>query len=151
MEPYEEYKLFVENTQKLSERRQKANEVLLAINTSIFTILAFFVKDSGFTSWRLFLFSIPLFAVGILSCILWQRIITQFKALIGWRYEQLRNMEKQMPNSYQLITKEWDEGYAPQGDKERFGFARLEVWIPRLILILYMIYMIGSLIATIVE
>lgn len=145
---FDEYKLFVENTQKLSERRQKANEVMLAINSATFTILAFLVKDSGFASWRLFFFSLPLFFVGILICCLWQRIIAQFKVLIGWRYEQLRKMEAQMPDSYRLITKEWDEGYDPQGGDERFGFARLEVWVPRLILALYVLSLIGSIIAT---
>lgn len=146
MPSFDEYKLFVEQTQKLSERRQKANEIYLAINTGIFTILAFFVRDSGFSSWRLFLFSLPLLLVGVLICFVWHRIIRQFRALIGWRYEQLRMMEDQIPGSFLFITKEWDAGYAPRGGRERFGFARLEIWTPQLVLLLYFIYIIGSLV-----
>lgn len=44
---FDEYKLFVESAQHLSERRQAATQTYLTVNTSIFAILALLVKEAG--------------------------------------------------------------------------------------------------------
>ena len=41
---FAEYKLFVESTQHLSERRQAATQTYLSVNTAIFAILALLVQ-----------------------------------------------------------------------------------------------------------
>src|SRR5688572_4620891 len=91
---FEEYKTFIDNTQRLSERRQAATQTFLTINAGIFTVLAFLVKDAGFRAWELVLVTIPLFVVGAVTCMIWLIIIDRFTRLIGWRYEQLRAMEE---------------------------------------------------------
>jgi hypothetical protein len=93
--------------------------------------------------------SVPLFVVGILACVIWYRIIAQFKAIIGWHYEQLRAMEAEREESAQIYTKEWELFFKPQGGKERFGFSHLEAWLPRLLVALYAIYAVGLVLATI--
>jgi len=143
---FEEYKLGVESTQHLSERRQAATQTYLTINSAIFTVLAFLIKDAGFRSRELLLVCVPLFLVGISVCIIWHRIIVQFESFIGWRYEQLRGMEQAMPGSWQLLTKEWTDYFAPRAGKPRFGFSRLELWLPRLFLALYGVYGVAGLI-----
>lgn len=148
MQHFEEYKFFTENTQHLSERRQGATQTFLTINTAIFTILAFLIKDAGFKAWGLVLVSLPLFLVGVLVCLIWAKILSQFKLLISWRYQQLRVMEQAMPESYQLLTKEWEDYFKPRQGKERFGFSRLEQLLPQLFLVLYGIYGAGLVLAT---
>jgi len=78
-------------------------------------------------------------------------IITQYKALIGWRYEQLMAIERDelMKGSHQFYVKEWEDFFKPRQGKERFGFSRLEIWLPRLFLTLYLLYGIGLAIATV--
>ena len=41
MDKFEEYELFTERTQRLSERLQNATQICLAVNTAIFTVFAF--------------------------------------------------------------------------------------------------------------
>src|SRR5512132_4350763 len=144
---FAEYKLFVESTQHLSERRQAATHTYLTVNTAIFAILALLVKEAGLKGWYLVGVSLPLFLVGALACLTWYKIITQYKALIGWRYDQLMAMERGMSGSYQIYVKEWAEFFRPKQEKEKFGFSRLEAWLPRLFLALYLMYTTGLILA----
>jgi hypothetical protein len=144
---FDEYKLFVGSTQHLSERRQAATQTYLSVNTAIFAILALLVKEAGLKGGTLVGVSLPLFLVGILACLIWHRIIMQYKELIGWRYDQLMAMERAMPESHQIYVKESEEFFKPRQEKKKFGFSRLEVWLPRLFLVLYLIYGTGLLLA----
>lgn len=130
MDLFEEYTFYVDHTQRLSERRQTATQTFLTINTAIFTILAFLVKDAGFPTDQRALVVLPLLAAGILACWFWRLILNQYKGLIGWRYKQLRAMEQQLPESYHLLTKEWDEYYKPRENKPGVSFSDLEQQLP---------------------
>ena len=61
-------------------------------------------------------------------------MITQYKALIGWRYEQLMAMERDAADTYQMYIKEYEKFFKTQRGREWFGFSRLEIWLPRLFL-----------------
>lgn len=140
---FDEYKLFFESAQHLSERRQAATQTYLSVNTAIFAILALLVKEVGLAGPTLVAVSLPLFLVGGLACVIWQRIITQYRELIGWRYEQLKAMERDMLGSAQMCVKEAGAFFQPEQRKQTLGFSRLEVWLPRLFLTLYMVYAAG--------
>jgi len=148
MDKFDEYKLFAESTQYLSERRQNATQTYLSVNTVIFAVLAFVVKDTGLQDWKLVLISLPFFLVGIIACVIWYRIIAQYKDLIGWRYNQLIEMEQAMSESYKMYLKEWHDFFEPRQGKERFGFSRLEAWLPRLFMTLYATFGLALVLAT---
>jgi hypothetical protein len=147
LDRFKEYELFSKRTQRLSERRQVASQHYVAINTVIFGVLAFLVKDAGFRGWGLIVVSLPLFIVGGLTCLIWYRIITQFREIIGWHYQQLREMEQSLPESKQIYSKEWEHFFKPQPGRGSFGFSRLEVWLPRFFLGLYGVYVVGLTVA----
>lgn len=151
MANFEEYKLFTESTQYLSERRQAATSTHLVVNTAIFTVLAFLIKDTGFRGWSLVGVTVPLFVAGVLACGIWYKMISQYKALINWRYDQLMAMERAAADSYQMYVKEDGQFFDSQRGREWFGFSRLEIWLPRLFLGLYVIYLAGLILATAFE
>ncbi|MFN2227472.1 MAG: hypothetical protein ACK2UY_14215 [Anaerolineae bacterium] len=148
MGSFQEYEFFGKWIQNLSERRQAASQTYLTVNTAIFTVLAFLVKDAGFRGWGLVLVSLPLFVGGAMACLIWQRIINDYRQIIGWHYEQLRDMEKTLEGSSQIFTREWEAFFLPRQGKERFGFSRLEIWLPGSFLTLYAIYTAGLVVAT---
>jgi hypothetical protein len=149
MQDFQEYKLFSKRVQRMSERRQTSSQTYLTVNTAIFGVLAFLVKDAAFRDWGLVLASLPLFLVGALACVIWHKIIADFRKIIGWHYEQLRDMELALTDSRQIYTKEWEEFFKPRQGKERFGFSRLEAWLPRMLIGLYVVYSVGILAAAI--
>lgn len=147
MDKFDEYKFFTERVQHRSQRRQQASQIYLTVNTAVFGIIALLIKDSGLTGWGLAIATLPLFFVGVLACITWSRIIREFSKLIGWQYEQLREMEKHIKGSFKMHNREWDEFYKPAQSKKGFSFSNLEAQMPSIFVILYVIYGIGMVTA----
>lgn len=140
----EEYKLFAESTQKLADRRQAITQTYLTVNTGIFTVLAFLIKDAGLRGYVLGLVSVPLFLVGIAVCIVWHRMINLYKVTISWRHDRLIEMEQRISNSYRMYEREAQRFVA--GTKTQFSFSRNELWLPRLFLLLYALYGLGLIV-----
>jgi len=149
MDKWDEYKFFAESTQYLSERRQAAAQTYLGVNTAVLAILGFLVKDVGLRGASLPIIILPLFLAGLLACWIWYKIVKQYKALIGWRYNQLMEMERAMPQSHQMYVKEWEDYFKPRMGKETFGFSRLEVLLPRFFMVLYILYGVGLVVASV--
>ncbi|MFT3891308.1 MAG: hypothetical protein QM730_06710 [Anaerolineales bacterium] len=126
MDKFDEYKFFTERVQHRSDRRQQASQIYLTVNTAIFGLIALLIKDFGLSGWGSLIGIIPLFFVGVIVCFTWARIISEFEKLIGWQYEQLREMEKNIKSSYKMHMKEWEEFYKPVNLKERLSFSKLE-------------------------
>ena len=148
MDKFEEYKFFAENTHHLSERRQAATQTYLTVNTAIFGVIAFLIKDANLEGeFELAISLIPLFIVGMLACFIWNRIIIQHKLLINWRYDQLMKIEKdpRMKGSHQFYLREWEEFFKPLQGKEKFGFSVLEKLLPMLFMVLYACGIIGAI------
>lgn len=148
MDKFDEYKFFTERVQQRSERRQKTTQIYLTVNTAIIGVIALLIKDSGLQGWNLASAMLPLFAIGILVCTIWRTIILNFKKVIGWHYEQLREMEETIEGSHKIHTKEYDKFFKPKSDKEEgFSFSDLEAWMPSIFIGIYVIYGIGVVIA----
>jgi hypothetical protein len=126
----------------LTERRQTAIQVYLTVNTAIFAVFGLFAKDNATNEWSLLFINLPLVIVGMAACWAWSRAILHYKSLIGWRYQQLIEMEQgaSFANSYRLFTKERDAFYEPRRGQRILGFSDLEMWLPRLFIGLYIIY-----------
>lgn len=140
MDRFAEYKFFSDGTQRLADRRQATTQVYLSVNTAIFALIAFLLRDVGVEGRLQALLTLPLFAVGVFACLAWYKLIYGYKRLISWRYDQLMAMEKTLPDSYQMYSKEQQHFFGSQSDKEEFGFSRLEMWLPQVILVLYIVY-----------
>lgn len=148
---FAEYKFFAESTQYLSERRQSATQTYLSVNTAILAFMGFILRGTGDSGSVLIVVSLALIAAGSLACWIWHKIITQYKALIGWRYDELMEMETSLPQSHQMYHKEWLNFFKPRKEKEKFGFSRLEILLPRLFLGLYLVCGLALIYLKIVE
>jgi hypothetical protein len=149
MSPFDEYKFFAESTQRLTERRLAASGTFITVHTAIFGVLSFVVGWTEATRWARLGVSLPLVAIGLLACLLWHQMIAQYRALIGWRYEQLIEMERsgELAGGYRMYTKELEAFYRRDSGRERFGFSRIEVWLPRLFAVIYVLYAAGVVVA----
>ncbi len=148
MASFEEYRLLYERTEKLSERRQTTSQIYLTINTALFGAVAFLAKDSGFPGWEQTLGLLFLFAFGILICFIWLRILLRLEEILRWQYGQLRELEKIIPDSYQLFTKENLALYRPGKGREKFSFSLLESRLPVILMIIYGVFALGFVLST---
>lgn len=149
MSTWDEYKFFAESTQCLSDRRQNATQTYIGVNTAIFVVIGFLIKDSGMDDWARILSTLPLMAVGALVCHMWRRIILQYKQLIGWRYDQLMALENQMPDCHKMYNREYNEFFKSRPKK--FGFSILEKRLPELFMIIYGLYGLILVVAGIIK
>ena len=148
MSTFDEYKFFASSTNSLTERRHATSQIYLTTNITISAGLAVLLKGTDFQGWILVLASLPLFFVGIFICFIWFKMILQYRTLIGWRYDQLMKMEKELKNSYKMYIREWEDFFKHQKEKEKFSFSRLEIFLPKLFMGLYVVYGLGLVIAT---
>ena len=146
---FEEYKMFIEDTARFSERRQKVGSTYVAVNSIILSAIAFLVKDSGFTGrWQL-LVVLPLLIAGMTICLSWRQLILNYKKLVNLRIDRLRAMEElpEMEGSSQMYHAE-DDLYPRSGQGERkrrkgLNFSDLERQLPWVFIALYGIFLIG--------
>jgi hypothetical protein len=153
---FEEYKLFVEDTARFSERRQRVGRTYVAVNSIILSAIALLVKDSGLTGrWQL-LVVLPLLVAGIAICLSWRQLILNYKKLVNLRIDRLRAMEdlEEMEGSSRIYHAE-DELY-PRDEQEKpeprkglnfsdkgLNFSDLERQLPWVFLALYGVFLIG--------
>ena len=149
---FEEYKLFVEDTARFSERRQTITNTYITVNGAIAGLITFLVRDSGFVNWWLVVTILPLLVFGILICRYWKQLITQYKSLVGLRLNVLREMEMKLPGSVKMYHRE-DELYPRDSQNmpipgRGLNFSDLEKRLPLLFIVLYVILGLGLVVGT---
>lgn len=156
---FEEYKFFIEDTARFSERRQTVGNTFISINTLLLAAIAFLIKDTGLTpcmSDTVLWLALPLLVAGLLVCVWWGAIIHRYKQLIGIRMTILEEMEEApgMKGRAGVYGIERQKLYQrdEQGKKlpsGRTNFSDLESRLPSLFIILYALYGLGLVYALI--
>jgi hypothetical protein len=116
----EQYKLYVETSQKLSDRRLSTNNYLFTINSSLLTllgILATLLPEPKALA------IIP--AAGCLLSVAWILMLTSFKRLNAAKFDVIRELEKNLPanvfgKEWEYLTKNASHRYSALSDVERF-------------------------------
>jgi hypothetical protein len=136
---FDEYRLLVESTDRLVQRRRETTQVFFGVNAALWAVIAFLVKDLALRGSRLSLVTVPLFIMGMVASQLWRRMIDQYATLIDWRYRQIRRMERRgFVGSYRLFNREWESIYAPR-PPGAFSFSGLEGAVPQVFTVLHVL------------
>lgn len=152
---FEEYKMFIEDTARFTERRQDASNLYVTINSLILTAIVFVVKDLGANPLSRLLLLLPVITAGIFVSLWWRQLIIKYKELVGFRINMLRKMEEKedLKETEKMYHAE-DELYPrdAQGNMikgVKLNFSDLEARLPTLFIILYIfsgLVVIGNLI-----
>ncbi len=137
----EQYKLFVESADRISQRRQQANNFFLTLNTALLAVLGNILSRSAQLSavWWFF----PVAAVGLVLCYVWYRLVLSYKRLNAGKFEVIHAIEKKLPVA--LFDSEWRQIGKGKDPKKYKPFSEIETWIPWVFMALY-----GVLIVTVV-
>lgn len=154
IDKFEEYRLFIESTERLTDRRQLTAQIWVTLHTLLFASLGFLTKEAwasvlsapepgsaqatGGGQW-IFVASIgPLLVLGIFSCMIWRKMLASYRSLIGWRYDQLMAMERspQLQGLHRVLNREWENFFGPDA-REQIGFTRLEALLPVVLTVVY--------------
>ena len=148
---FEEYKLFVEDTARFSERRQTISNIYVAVNSLLLAAIGLLIKDLGARGGWTLLLPLPLVAAGIVISLWWAQLIRKYKLLVGLRIDTLREMEElpEMAESVKMYHVE-DRLYPRDAEGKMIpgqglNFSDLEVRLPWLFLVLYSLFGVGLL------
>jgi hypothetical protein len=136
----EQYKLFVETSQHVSDKRQNANNYLLTLNSSLVTLFVTFLSTFGHHRWNVL---IPI--AGLLVCFIWHSLVESYKDLNAAKFRVIHELEEQLPVA--LFRYEWH--VCGKGkDKDKYvPLTQLERWIPWMFGILYVALGLYALLA----
>lgn len=105
----EQYKVYVDSAQKISDRRQSSNSYFLAVNSALLAFVGYAVpKESTNYLWLLGL-------AGMTLSYLWYRIVRSYSDLNGGKFKVIGAIESRLP--LRTFAAEWEalgEGKNPK-------------------------------------
>jgi hypothetical protein len=120
----DQYKLYVEMADRISQRRTSANTYFLSVNSAILAFAGYLTsKDSTDYLWLMAI-------AGILLCALWFNIITSYRDLNTAKWEVVQQIEERLPIS--PYAAEWDaveRGRNPRLYRPLSHIERVVPWI----------------------
>ncbi|MGB9872948.1 MAG: RipA family octameric membrane protein [Anaerolineae bacterium] len=150
---FEEYKLFVEDTARLSDRRQTVTNTYIAVNSLLLGAISFLIRDAAGGRWWGLLLAFPLLVSGVIVCCFWRQFIIKYKTLIGLRIDTLRDMEDRPGMEGSVRMYHVEDAIYPRDEHGKMipgrglNFSDLEKRLPVLFLVLYVLYAAGVLMA----
>ena len=105
---FEQYKLYVESAEKISERRVSANNYLLTVNAFLVTLYGVLPGIETARYWKIL---VPV--AGLLVAFTWHRIITSYRDLNTVKFKVIHELEQHMPA--ELYAYEWKKAEAGRG------------------------------------
>lgn len=132
---FEQYKLYLESAEKISNRRQNANSYFLTINTVLIPLLGLSSNIGVLTVirwWR------PLAAfVGVIICCAWWFLVRAHKQLNTGKFKVIHEIEEHLPLA--LYKYEWEVLGEGRDTKVYFPFSHIELMIPWIFGLIYLV------------
>ena len=140
---FEEYKMLVEDTARITDRRKAESNLFTTINSIFLTAVAILLKDSNLQSWSITAGSIVIVAAGITISRTWENMIDNYRKLSKLRFQVLWEMEENdLPDSVKIYHRE--QALYPRDEEgkqvvTKGVFADTEKRLPRVFMSLYII------------
>ena len=142
IQKHEEYRLFVEDTARFSDRRQMVSNVYVAVNSALVAGVVIVIGDAINGALWLLLIALLLLGAGIIVCVIWRCLIIRYKATIRFRCKLLMEMEKDLKDdSYQVITR-----IEKEKELEETSFSDIEAKLPWVFITVYSFLFMGILV-----
>lgn len=134
----EQYKIYITAAEKISDRRQRANEFFLTLNTSLVSVLGFIIaKTQQHIATSTVIFAS---AAGTIMCYLWYRMVLSYKGLNGGKFKVIHTIETRLPMA--LYDTEWEMLGRGKNKKLYWPFTHIELWVPWIFILIYTVLLI---------
>ena len=126
------YKLYVEMADRISQRRQSANNYFLTINTALISLViaalvySRFIKGMSHDVTLGVLIGVSL--VGVANCWAWRALIMSYKSMNGAKFKVIHAMEKII--GYRPYFDEWEHLSRGENKKIHQKFTDVEARVP---------------------
>lgn len=132
----DQYKLYVEMADRISQRRTNANTYFLSVNSAILAFVGYLTSSS-----------IPeyIWLIALAGCMLtlfWYNIIISYRNLNSAKWQVVQDIEKRLPIS--PYDAEWDAVQRGHNPKLYRPISHIESWVPAVFLILHLIVFVRT-------
>ena len=136
-----QYQLYIEGMEKISDRRQNANNYFITVNTVLISLLGVFFQTKIFENigWIKSLVAL----VGVIICIIFWFLLRSYKQLNTGKFKVIHKIEQKLPVA--LYDYEWKILGEGKNKKLYFPFSHIEMVIPWVFGIIYVILGISFL------
>ena len=143
----EQYKLYVEMADRVSQRRVKLNQFYTTVLLGLLIAIAFKFNNGIYGS--IASDQVPIFLVlsllGNILCIVWQVNIHSYRQLNAKKFEVIHEIEKSLP--FAAYDREWELLGKGKDAKLYFQLTRVEKFVPLILLGPYLILTIYGIYA----
>jgi len=127
---FAEYRLFIEDTARFSDRRQAFSNVMVAVNALLATGISVLMKDLNPHAPIRLVILVPLLGAGLAAACVWQKLFSEYEEMIRKRTDFLKQIECKAGKDhgdgmYHMLDREF---YHKEGRQR--GFTRLEKRLP---------------------
>ncbi len=137
----EQYTIYLNSAEKISDRRQKANEFFLALNSGLVTLLGFFITKTDVDNSRLIFLLAP--CSGMVMCYLWYRMIQSYKGLNSGKFKVIHFIESRLPLA--LYDTEWKILGEGKNKKLYWPFSHIELLVPWIFIVIYLVLIVSNI------
>lgn len=133
----EQYKMYVESAEKVSDRRSNLNTFYLSLTTTIAGIIGYLKTNTTNNSEYLI---IGLSISGILICFYWVNLLENYRKLNSGKFKVIHEIEKELPlNLYEYEWEKLGKGNDPKLYKK---LSNVEKVIPFIFGLLFLLVVI---------
>lgn len=137
----EQYRIYIQIFNSTNDRRNKANEFFLGLNTAIIGILGY-LETKGKTGSDSVIFLFAPF-VGVAICYAWFKIIKTYRHINQAKFKVIHSIEKELPVS--LFRTEWELLKDGRKENKYYPLSLTESKIPLIFIFLYVAIFIANL------
>jgi hypothetical protein len=132
----DQYKLYVEMADRISQRRATANTYFLTVNSAILGFVGYLTsKESTENLWMLAI-------AGATLCVLWRSLITSYSNLNTAKFQVIHAIEKRLPIS--PYETEWSYVGAGKVAKLYRPLSHIERGVPLVFIVLHAIVFVRT-------
>ena len=139
----EQYKLYVEMADRISERRMQTNKFYISLLSGLLALLSILVTTEKFNQSLVF---IVVSMLGMALCILWHVNILSYRQLNSGKFQVIHEMEQHLP--FPCYDREWELLGEGKEKSKYLQLTRVEKYIPLILAIPYIflfLYTLASL------
>jgi hypothetical protein len=137
----EQYKVYLSSAEKISDRRQKANEFFLTLNTGLVAVLGY-VSTNVEKSDTIKLLILAAIA-GIVMCYLWYRMVKSYDGLNSGKFRVIHLIETRLPLA--LYDTEWETLGRGKDRKIYWPFTKIESIVPWIFVSIYLFLLLATI------
>jgi hypothetical protein len=137
----EQYKLYVEMTDRGATRRAHTNRFYVSLLSGLLALLSVVLGKDDFAGIPTIVF-LGVAGLGMLLCFLWFFTIRDYRRLNSAKFEVINEMEKRLP--HQPYDREWEILRKGEDSTKYFGLSRIEQYVSVLVALLFLLLFLYS-------